>query len=279
MFRLVRECRVLAIAFQRSTCLRCTPSVFTSASLSTMETFRQRKAIEGRAVTRSYTVDAIKAHNLQVATDTSTSVFSGKKRPATSDAAPRKQRSSKATIAKQVLAAAGPKDAVNAAHQPRKPAKTARKPAAAKKLSREKASTSSQTSTDTAILRTTADIDTAEPSNRALDASPATDMQAAPSGMPSSIPSGLPADPAVLHCWTKESLAEATKYLAARDPGQSAPHDHCLASILKSWNPLYVSAFSHLIKLQTHTVSCAANALPPEPHSSVAVHFSFLSAR
>ena len=229
MFRLVRECRVLAGALQPSICVRCTPSVFTSASSSTMETFRQRKAIEGRAVTRSYTVGAIKAHDPQVATDTSKSIFSSKKRPATSDAAPRKQRSSKAPTAKQVSAAAGPKDVVKAAPQPRKTANTARKPAAAKQSLRKKASTSSQTATDTAELRTTADIETAEPSNRAADGSPATDMQPAPSGMPASIPSGLPADPAVLHCWTKESLAEAAEYLAARDPGQSAPCDHCLA--------------------------------------------------
>lgn len=226
MFRLVRDCRGLACVLQPSTCLSCTPSVFGSASPATVETFRQRKAIDVRVVTRSYTVGAIKAHDPQVATETSSPASSSRKRPATSEAAPRKQCSSKAPAAKQVSAAAGTKDAMNAAIQPSKTVRAASKPAAAKKLPREKASISSQTSTDTAELCTTADIEAAQPSHRSVDASPAPDMQPAPSEMPASIPSGLPADPAVLHCWSRESLAEAAKYLAARDPGQSVPHDH-----------------------------------------------------
>ena len=56
-----------------------------------------------------------------------------------------------------------------------------------------------------------------------FDATPA--MPSAPSGAPVSVPAHLPADPDILHCWTKESMAQAAAYLAERDPG-------CLNAVL-----------------------------------------------
>ena len=50
-----------------------------------------------------------------------------------------------------------------------------------------------------------------------FDATPA--IPSAPSGVPVSIPAHVPADPSVLHCWTKDSMAQAAAYLAERDPG------------------------------------------------------------
>ena len=49
------------------------------------------------------------------------------------------------------------------------------------------------------------------------DATPA--IPSALSGVPASIPAHVPADPNVLHCWTKESMAQAAAHLAERDPG------------------------------------------------------------
>lgn len=53
----------------------------------------------------------------------------------------------------------------------------------------------------------------------AFDAAPA--IPSAPSGVPVSIPAQVPADPSVLHCWTKDSMTQAAAYLAERDPGCS----------------------------------------------------------
>ena len=44
-------------------------------------------------------------------------------------------------------------------------------------------------------------------------------ISSAPSGVPASIPAHVPADPGVLHCWTKDSMAKAAAYLAERDAG------------------------------------------------------------
>ena len=44
-------------------------------------------------------------------------------------------------------------------------------------------------------------------------------VSSAPSGLPASIPAHVPADPDVLHCWTKDSMAKAAAYLAERDAG------------------------------------------------------------
>lgn len=52
-----------------------------------------------------------------------------------------------------------------------------------------------------------------------FDAAPA--IPSAPSGVPVSIPAQVPADPSILHCWTKDSMAQAAAYLAERDPGCS----------------------------------------------------------
>lgn len=52
-----------------------------------------------------------------------------------------------------------------------------------------------------------------------FDAAPA--IPSAPSGVPVSIPAHVPADPSVLHCWTKDSMAQAAAYLAEQDPGCS----------------------------------------------------------
>ncbi|KAL3130965.1 hypothetical protein ABBQ38_000288 [Trebouxia sp. C0009 RCD-2024] len=49
-----------------------------------------------------------------------------------------------------------------------------------------------------------------------FDATPA--LTSIPSGIPASIPAHVPADPNVLHCWTKASMAQAAAYLADRDP-------------------------------------------------------------
>ena len=43
-----------------------------------------------------------------------------------------------------------------------------------------------------------------------------------PSELPASIPANIPADPNVLHCWTKDSMAAAAKHLAHQDAGASA---------------------------------------------------------
>ncbi len=40
-----------------------------------------------------------------------------------------------------------------------------------------------------------------------------------PSGVPASTPADVPADPNVLHCWTKDSMAAAARLLAQRDAG------------------------------------------------------------
>ena len=51
-----------------------------------------------------------------------------------------------------------------------------------------------------------------------FDATPA--IPSAPPGIPLSVPAHVPADPNVLHCWTKDSMAQAAACLAERDPGQ-----------------------------------------------------------
>lgn len=58
-----------------------------------------------------------------------------------------------------------------------------------------------------------------------FDATPA--IPSAPSGVPVSVPAHVPADPNILHCWTKDSMAQAAMYLAERDPG-------CLNTVLES---------------------------------------------
>ena len=40
-----------------------------------------------------------------------------------------------------------------------------------------------------------------------------------PSGVPASTPADVSADPNVLHCWTKDSMAAAARLLAQRDAG------------------------------------------------------------
>lgn len=50
-----------------------------------------------------------------------------------------------------------------------------------------------------------------------FDTTPA--IPSAPSGVPVSIPAHVPANSKVLHCWTKDSMAQAAAYLAERDPG------------------------------------------------------------
>ena len=44
-------------------------------------------------------------------------------------------------------------------------------------------------------------------------------IAAQPSGVSASIPADVPADPNVLHCWTKDSMAAAARLLAQRDAG------------------------------------------------------------
>ena len=58
-----------------------------------------------------------------------------------------------------------------------------------------------------------------------FDATPA--IPSASSAVPVSVPAHVPADPDVLHCWTKESMAQAAACLAERDPG-------CLDTVLSS---------------------------------------------
>ena len=44
-----------------------------------------------------------------------------------------------------------------------------------------------------------------------------------PSGVPANTPANVPADPNILHCWTKESMAAAAAHLATQDSGEHAP--------------------------------------------------------
>ena len=50
-----------------------------------------------------------------------------------------------------------------------------------------------------------------------FDATPA--LTSVPSGIPANVPAHVPADPNVLHCWTKASMAQAAAHLAEQDPG------------------------------------------------------------
>ena len=54
------------------------------------------------------------------------------------------------------------------------------------------------------------------------DAAPA--ISPAPSGVPTSTPPDIQRDPNVLHCWTKQSMADAAAQLAQRDAGASGSH-------------------------------------------------------
>lgn len=223
MFRLVQKGLRLSHCTPSSAGCQCAPVVRTVASGSLMDAFRQRKPIEGRVTTRSYTVGADKLDkpqsNIQLA------VGSSKKRNAVeiSDAAPQKpsqKHGRKAPARKSTAGDAPPENAAVDNPQPKAITSPIRKPAAAKRQSRRTAKPAMQPSADVAERRTTGDVEIAVSSSEASTATASASIQAAPSGLPAAIPSGLPADPAVLHCWTKESMAEAATYLADKDPGQ-----------------------------------------------------------
>lgn len=64
---------------------------------------------------------------------------------------------------------------------------------------------------------TTEEATSSADTDTSFDATPA--LASVPSGIPASIPAHVPADPSVLHCWTKDSMAQAAAHLAERDPG------------------------------------------------------------
>lgn len=187
-----------------------------------MDAFRQRKSIAGRVTTRSYTASVTNPNPTQCITNAQLAPLNNTKYSLASstDAAPRKQRKRKAQPAE--LPSAEQSIAAGTSLSQPVSSKASGKAALMLAAPRNKEATASQTSAATE-LRTTADIETAEPSSKGAEGTTAAYLQSAPSGVPASIPSGLPADPAVLHCWTKESMAEAAKYLADRDPGQKTP--------------------------------------------------------
>lgn len=220
MFRSIQTGYTGVFTLRQLAC--ATPFLRYFASTSVMDAFRQRKSIAGRVTTRSYTASVTKPDPTQCITNAQVAPLNSIKHSLASntDAAPRKQRKRKAQPAE--LPSAEQNIAADTSLSQPLSSKASGKAAPTKRKPRKKEAAASQTSAATE-LRTTADIETAEPSSKGAEGTTAAQLQSAPSGVPASIPSGLPADPAVLHCWTKESMAEAAKYLADRDPGQETP--------------------------------------------------------
>lgn len=180
-----------------------------------MDAFRQRKPIVGRSLTRSRAVSAVKPEEPKQAADLA--LLSKKRLAPNVAAAPNKQRRKKALPTSDSAVAELFPPSTEAQH----PADAAK----SRKQRSKKAQPPRQPMADASLKPSTADLDTAQPSNAAAG------LQAAPSGMPAALPSGLPPDPALLHCWTKESMREAAAYLAEKDAGQALSVQRCYTAI------------------------------------------------